>query len=72
MTDENNEDDSWLYGSTNNENAENQEADSSHIDRKTVTETTENDDIVEIAQNNESAEVGTFIEISLCSFFFHV
>lgn len=60
MADENNEDDSWLYGSTNNENAENQEADSSQIDEKIVTETTENDDIVEITQNNETAEVGTW------------
>lgn len=59
MADENNEDDSWLYGSTNNENAENQEANSSQIDGKIVTEMTENDDIVETTQNNEPAEVGT-------------
>lgn len=69
MADDNNEDDSWLYGSTNNENAENQEADSSQIDGKTVTESTGNDDILEIAQNNESVKVGTFIEMSLHSFF---
>lgn len=60
MADENNEDDSWLYGSTNHENAENQEADLSQNDGKIVTETTENDDIVEITQNNEAAEVGTW------------
>lgn len=68
MADENNEDDSWLYGSANNENTENQETDSSQIDGKKVTETTANDDIAEITQNNESAEVETFIGMTLCLF----
>lgn len=56
MADDNNEDDSWLYGSSNAETTENEES-AVQSEEKPITETTDHDDIVEVSQNNESAEV---------------
>lgn len=51
MADENNEDDSWLYGSSN-ENQDSQE-EQPQIDEKIITDEAENEKIAEVSRNDE-------------------
>lgn len=50
MAEENNEDDSWLYGSS--ENQENQD-EPPQIDEKTITDDTENETTLETSRNDD-------------------
>lgn len=54
MAEENNEDDSWLYGSSN-ENQENQD-EQPQIEEKVITEERENEKIAELSRNDEYPE----------------
>lgn len=64
MADENNEDDSWLYGSSN-ENQENQD-EQEQIDDKIITDQGKNEKIGEISHNDEYSDSQhvSFIKVS--------
>lgn len=55
MAEENNEDDSWLYGNSN-ENQENQD-EQPQFDEKTITDNNESETIQDDSKNDEYPEV---------------